>query len=77
MNPTILAFLVDLRFRGDLNEASWGYIRDAVIANDLEKIRELVSNRANHKRYFYDNWNRYEARCQLVGAAAVGTKVTF
>ncbi len=77
MNPTILAFLVDLKFRGDLNEKSWGYIRDAVVANDLEKLRTLVSDRKNHRDYFYDNWIRYEARCRLVGAPVIGDEDSF
>ena len=71
LNPKILAFLVDLKFRGDLNPSSWKYIHDAVVANKLEDLQPLVADKKNHKTYFYDNYNRYVSRCQIVGATPV------
>jgi hypothetical protein len=70
LNPIILAFVVDLRFRGDLKKA-WPHIKDAVRENDLAKLQALVGDVAKHKKYFYDNFNRYKARCLLVGVAPV------
>jgi len=66
LNPVILAFVVDLRFRCDLNKA-WPYIKEAVEANDLAKLQMLVADIGRHKHYFYDNYIRYSARCNLVG----------
>lgn len=68
LNPKILAFLVDLRFRGDLNATSWAYVHDAVVANKLDDLQKLVADVKKHKEKFYDNYNRYEARCKIVGA---------
>jgi hypothetical protein len=73
LKPVILAFVVDLRFRGDLLKG-WPYIKEAVRANDLAKLQELVGDVAKHKKYFYDNYNRYKARCSLVGIAVVDQK---
>jgi Domain of unknown function (DUF4157)/Bacterial toxin homologue of phage lysozyme, C-term len=71
LEPKILAFLVDLKFRGDLKDSSWKYLRDAVIKNDLEALKVLVADKQGHKKHFYDNYVRYESRCKIVGASAV------
>jgi hypothetical protein len=68
MNPTILAFLVDLRFRGDLDNKAWAYIHDAVRKNDLAALQALVVDPGPHKKKFYANYIRYASRCRLVGA---------
>ncbi|HSS03104.1 MAG TPA: pesticin C-terminus-like muramidase, partial [Kofleriaceae bacterium] len=74
LNPKILAFLVDLKFRGDLNDSSWAYIRDAVVANSLETLQPLVADAKKHKKFFYNNYNRYLPRCNIVGASPVTEK---
>jgi hypothetical protein len=71
LKAEILAFLVDLKFRGDLNASSWKYIKPAVVANDLAELRPLVANQSDHKKHFFDNYNRYKVRCEIVGATPV------
>ncbi len=71
LKPEILAFLVDLKYRGDLNDSSWGYIKAAVVGNNLEKLSNLVAEKDGHKKYFFDNHVRYKARCEIVGATPV------
>ena len=74
LNPVILAFVVDLRFRGDLGKG-WPYIKAAVRANDLAALQALVGDIGNHKRFFFDNYTRYAARCRLVGIEPVDKDV--
>lgn len=71
LKPEILAFLVDLKYRGDLDASSWGYIKASVVGNDLKKLGTLVADKAGHKKHFFDNHVRYKARCEIVGATPV------
>lgn len=71
LNPAILAFLVDLSYRGDLKDSSWSYIKDAVIKNDLARMRNLVANKSAHKKHFFDNYLRYKSRAEILGAPVI------
>lgn len=77
LNPTILAFIVDLRFLGNLNKTSWSYIHDAVRTNDLDALRVLIKDVAKYKANIHDNFNRYEARCRMLGFEPAVDKAGF
>ena len=71
LKPEILAFLVDLKYRGDLGASSWAYVKAAVVGNDLAQLAPLVADKVGHKKHFFNNYARYKARCEIVKATPV------
>ena len=45
LNPLIRDILVDLRFRGDYSGATRAHVQPCVVANDVECLRRVISNR--------------------------------
>ncbi len=64
LNPKILELLIDMHYRGDLKGEWKGDFRQSVIENDLSSIQSFVKDHAEWRKDIYE---RYKARCNIVG----------
>ncbi|GAB4557156.1 MAG: hypothetical protein Tsb0020_01030 [Haliangiales bacterium] len=64
LNPKILELLIDMDYRGDLKGEWKGDFRQSVIENDLSSIQSFVKDHAEWRKDIYE---RYKARCNIVG----------
>ena len=58
LNPLIRDILVDLRFRGDYSGATRQFVQPCVVANDLECMRRVMSDRSRWPNVPRDRFRR-------------------